>query len=95
MLVRYALALEKSLIVLKPWPASGLGCTLHRIKCLVLSTYMAFSCAFLPQSIKTTPSVSLEIVLITCYVRSSHPFFWCELDFPNLTVRIAFKRNTP
>ena len=53
------------------------------------------SCAYLPHSIKTTPSRLSLTALMMASVKRSHPLSLCELGLRASTVSTAFSSNTP
>lgn len=73
----------------------GEGCPEVRIWCLSVSIKAAFFFANPPHSKKITPLRSFEIVLITLSVKVSQPFLWWLPASCALTVKVAFKSNTP
>src|SRR5688572_27103503 len=75
-LIRYSLVFEKCLHPKKPALAeSGEGCADRRIKCLLSSIRVLFSCANFPHNKNTTCSFSSEIFLITVSVNCDQPIF--------------------
>ena len=73
--IEYQIGLRKMLVSRKPLCAdNGDGWGDCKTKCLPVSINEAFSRAYFPHNIKTTPALRSETVLITALVNCSHPF---------------------